>query len=84
MLCVVEVSDNSLARDLGVKLREYARAGIEQYVVIDLVHGLVVDHRRPRGDGYEDVTPLRSGQTVQLSTANPQAVPVLVDRLLPS
>jgi Uma2 family endonuclease len=81
--CVIEVSDNSLARDLGVKLRSYARAGIEQYVVIDLVHNLVVDHRRPLGDGYENVTPLQPGQTVRLSTISAQAVPVLVDRLLP-
>jgi Uma2 family endonuclease len=81
--CVIEVSDNSLARDLGVKLRSYARAGIEQYVVIDLVHNLVVDHRRPLGDGYEHVTPLQTGQTVRLSTISAQAVPVLVDRLLP-
>jgi hypothetical protein len=42
------------------------------------------DHLRPRGDGYEDVTPLRSGQTVRLSAVSPQAVPVFVDRLLPS
>jgi Uma2 family endonuclease len=81
--CVIEVSDNSLARDLGVKLRSYARAGIEQYVVSDLVHNLVVDHRRPLGDGYENVTPLQPGQTVRLSTISAQAVPVLVDRLLP-
>jgi Putative restriction endonuclease len=81
--CVIEVSDNSLARDLGVKLRAYARAGIDQYVVIDLVHDLVIDHRRPRGDGYESVTPLPSGQTVQLGAVGMQAVPVLVARLLP-
>jgi Putative restriction endonuclease len=83
VLCVIEVSDSSLARDLGVKLCEYARAGIEQYVVIDLVHDSVIDHRQPRGDGYEHVTSLHAGQTVQLGTISPQVVPVSVDRLLP-
>lgn len=80
--CVIEVSDSSLARDLGLKLRTYARAGIEQYVVVDLVHDVVLDHCRPLGDGYEEVAALRSGQTVQLRAAT-QAVSVPVDRLLP-
>jgi hypothetical protein len=80
--CVVEVADNSLARDLGVKLRAYASAGIDQYVVVDLVHDVVLDHRRPRGEHYEDVTSLRAGQTVQLTTSA-QSVPVPVVRLLP-
>lgn len=80
--CVIEVSDSSLDRDLGVKLRLYARAGIEQYVVVDLVHDVVLDHRRPRGDGYEDVTALRAGDAVQLRTTT-QAVAVSVTRLLP-
>jgi Uma2 family endonuclease len=80
--CVIEVADNSLARDLGLKLRMYAHAGIEQYVVVDLVHDVVLDHRRPTGETYEEVASLRSGQTVQLR-ATTQAVAVPVDRLLP-
>ncbi len=80
--CVIEVSDNSLARDLGVKLRLYAGAGIEQYVVIDLVHDEVLDHRRPQGDGYGDVTTFRAGDRVDLRAAA-QTVSVPVDRLLP-
>lgn len=81
--CVIEVADNSLPRDLGVKLRAYARAGIEQFVVIDLVHDLAIDHRGPRGDSYEDVRSLRAGETLQLGAAGTQSVPVSVDRLLP-
>jgi Uma2 family endonuclease len=80
--CVIEVSDNSLARDLGFKLRMYAHAGIEQYVVVDLVHDVILDHRRPRSDDYDEVVSFRAGETVQLLTAGP-AVSVPVDRLLP-
>lgn len=80
--CVVEVSDSSLDRDLGLKLRLYAGAGIEQYVVVDLVHDIVLDHRRPRGDGYDHVATLRAGDVVELRTST-DAVAVPVDRLLP-
>lgn len=33
---VIEVSDRTLARDRGIKLRSYARAGIAAYWIIDL------------------------------------------------
>lgn len=33
---VVEVADSTLARDRGIKLRSYARAGIQQYWIVDL------------------------------------------------
>jgi Uma2 family endonuclease len=80
--CVIEVADNSLSRDLGVKLQMYARAGIEQYVVVDLVHDVVLDHRRPDGDGYQDVASLRAGDSVDLR-AGTNAVSVPVRDLLP-
>jgi hypothetical protein len=81
--CVIEVADNSLPRDLGIKLRAYARAGIPQYVVVDLLHDVVVDHRGPEGDRYARVTSLRAGETVHLSAPGGQGVSVAVDRLLP-
>jgi Uma2 family endonuclease len=82
LTCVVEVSDSSLDRDLGLKLRLYASAGIEQYVVVDLVHDVVLDHRRPRGDGYERVATLRAGDIVEIR-ATGDVVSVPVARLLP-
>jgi Uma2 family endonuclease len=80
--CVIEVADNSVPRDLGVKLHMYARAGIAQYVVIDLVHDLVLDHRMPSGDGYQEVASLRAGDSVALR-AGEHAVLVPVIHLLP-
>ena len=79
---VIEVSDSSLARDLGIKLQMYARASIEQYIVVDLVHDVVLDHRTPLGDGYQDVATLRAGAAVEVG-AGEQSVSVPVDRLLP-
>ena len=35
-LCVIEVADSSYERDTGEKLTGYAKAGIKQYVVINL------------------------------------------------
>lgn len=80
--CVIEVADNSLARDLGVKLQMYARAGIEQYVVVDLVHDVVLDHRRPSGDEYQELASLRASDDVELR-AGEHAVSVPVSHLLP-
>jgi len=34
---VIEVSDTSLARDRGIKLRSYARASISPYWIVDLI-----------------------------------------------
>lgn len=34
---VIEVADTTLARDRGIKLRSYARAGIPQYWIVNLI-----------------------------------------------
>jgi hypothetical protein len=34
--CVVEIADSSYERDAGTKLAGYARAGVEQYIIINL------------------------------------------------
>ena len=80
--CVIEVADNSLSRDLGVKLYVYARAGIGQYVVVDVVHDVVLDHRQPSGDEYREVRSLRAGDGVELG-AGEAGVSVPVSHLLP-
>jgi Uma2 family endonuclease len=47
-LLVVEVSDTSLAYDRGVKLRRYARREVQEYWIVDLVHGKLEVYRQPR------------------------------------
>lgn len=83
VLCIIEVAHSSLPRDLGAKLRAYADAGIPQYVVIDLVHDVVLDHANPTGDTYPAPKSLSRGDTLRLSAGGGQFVEVSVERLLP-
>ena len=80
--CVIEVADNSLPRDLGVKLQMYARAGIGQYVVIDSVNTRVLIHENPQSGAYTSVTTAVRGELVKLR-AGPSVIEVPADRLLP-
>ena len=54
-LLVIEVSDSTRAFDRGRKAELYARFGVVEYRVVDLVaHHVRVD-RAPEGDEYADV-----------------------------
>lgn len=46
-LCVVEVADSSYERDSGEKLIGYARAGVEQYVILNLRSRTAEVYTRP-------------------------------------
>jgi Uma2 family endonuclease len=83
VLCVVEVADSSLARDLRTKLRAYADAGIPQYVVVDLVHDVVLDHGNPTGGSYGAATTLHRGDMLRLAAGTARFVDIPVDRILP-
>ena len=54
---VIEVSDTTLAKDLGFKEALYARAGVPEYWVIDINESRVLCHANPRsaaeGGGYD-------------------------------
>ncbi|HET6548882.1 MAG TPA: Uma2 family endonuclease [Solirubrobacter sp.] len=52
---VVEVAVSSQRRDLRVKPRLYAAAGVPVYWVIDVDGGRAVMHSEPAGDHYERV-----------------------------
>lgn len=52
---VIEVATSSLAKDLGIKARLYAAAGVPVYWVVDLSAEVVHVHRRPVETGYEVV-----------------------------
>ena len=49
---IVEVAVSSLQRDVGIKSDLYARAGVEEYWVLDLDGRRLVVQREPRPDGY--------------------------------
>jgi Uma2 family endonuclease len=62
---LVEISDTTLAFDLRTKSHLYARAGIREYWVVDVVGQRIVVHRGPRAGVYEDVVAYHAGQSVE-------------------
>jgi Uma2 family endonuclease len=61
---VIEISDSTLAFDLGPKARLYARAGIPEYWVFDIGGRRVIVHRGPAAGGYSMVTTYAEGEIV--------------------
>lgn len=55
VLWTIEVSDSTLRFDLTVKAGLYARAGIPDYWVIDLINRQIVVHRKPANCAYASV-----------------------------
>lgn len=53
---MVEVAVSSLRRDLIRKARKYAKAGIEEYWVIDVEGGVLHRHTDPTPEGYARIT----------------------------
>lgn len=73
-LLIVEISDSSLRKDLGIKARVYAAADVPTYLVLDVRRSRAHVHTEPGPDGYSSMavvgfdTPLDlAGVTVTLS-----------------
>ena len=54
VLLLVEVAESSLAYDRGVKLPNYALAGIPEYWIVNLIDEQIEVYRRPIGRDYQD------------------------------
>jgi Uma2 family endonuclease len=52
VVLLVDVSKTSLTLDLGKKLKLYAKSGVAEYWVVDIVGGRVIIHREPNDAGY--------------------------------
>ncbi len=69
---VIEVSDTTLAKDLGFKEELYARAGVPEYWVIDLNENRVLCHANPRseveGGGYDGQLDVPFGEALYSAT----------------
>jgi Uma2 family endonuclease len=63
-LLVVEVADSSLLHDRKRKVPLYARAGIPEYWILNLVRRCLEVYREPDGGTYRSKTVLRSRDTV--------------------
>jgi Uma2 family endonuclease len=61
---VIEISDSTLAFDLGPKARLYARASIQEYWVFDIAERRLIVHRDPQAGSYSSVTAYAEGEAV--------------------
>lgn len=76
---LIEVSKTTLKVDLEQKTIIYAKAGISEYWVIDLVNKKLIVHTQPKNDRYCQIVEYKSGMVI------PQAFPditIALDRLL--
>ena len=78
---LVEVSDTTLAKDRGRKLRAYARNGVPEYWIVNLQETQIEVYRDPQGETYGSCLVFRAGQTIA-TLAEPDA-PIAVADLLP-
>jgi Uma2 family endonuclease len=77
---VVEVSDTTLLFDRGPKLALYARNGIPELWIVNLVDERLEVYRRPHGESYRDRFELGKGDRVESGVLRE---PVEVADLLP-
>lgn len=66
ILLVIEISDSTLGRDRVTKSLAYSKAGIRQYLVLNLQNETVEDFREPNEDGYQYKRTLRKGDSLDL------------------
>jgi Uma2 family endonuclease len=60
---IIEVSNTTLAEDLGDKLKCYASLGVQDYWVVNVKAKKWLIHREPSGDKYLSVTELDFGSS---------------------
>ncbi len=77
---VVEVADTSLRKDQTLKAALYARHGIPEYVIVDVVSRRVEIRRKPQGEEWGQTTVLAEGDEFTPLGANG---PLRVADLLP-
>jgi Uma2 family endonuclease len=84
---VIEVADTTLARDRGIKMRSYARAGIAQYWIINLVERAVEVYARPdptaKEPTYLDRAIVRETDSLDLVLDGRSIGPIPTRALLP-
>ena len=76
---LIEVSDRTLNKNLEAKIITYARNGIPEYWVIDLVNKKLIVHRQPQGNIYTQIVEYRSGTIVPQAFSD---IEIDLDKLL--
>lgn len=65
VVLLVEVSDSSLAFDRTTKLPLYARAGLRESWLFDLIDDRIERHTDPRADGYRRIAIAGRGESLE-------------------
>lgn len=85
---VVEISDTTYRKDSGIKLRQYAAAGIQDYWIVNLKSQQIEVYRTPenptgksKGWRYADVKSFRKGSEIKF-LAYPK-IKIAVDEIVP-
>jgi Uma2 family endonuclease len=83
-MAVIEVADSSLEYDRSHKLALYARAGIAQYVIVNVRDGYNEVHETPSPEGrYASSAFVRAGASLPLRVGPDQRLDVEAERILP-
>ena len=76
---LIEISNQTLRKDLKQKIVTYARNGIPEYWVIDLVNKKLIIHTQIQNESYSKVTEYATGTVVSLAFPN---ISISLDKLL--
>lgn len=66
ILLIIEVADSSVEYDRRAKSPLYARAGIQEYWIVNLPQNVLEVYRQPREGSYRSILRLMVGDTVDL------------------
>lgn len=82
---VVEVADASYERDSGEKLAGYARAGVAQYIILNLRNRTAEVYANPdtSAGSYASLHVVAEGQSLLLRVGENESLPVVLADILP-
>jgi Uma2 family endonuclease len=84
-LSVIEVADASYERDSGEKLAGYARAGVVQYIILNLRNRTAEVYTQPDSStgAYASLNVVSEGQSLPIRIGENEVFPVMLADLLP-
>ena len=80
---IIEVSEKSLERDRIDKARIYARAGIVEYWIVNLVDRQIEVHTLPVGESYTNVQNYTAGQSLPLTLDGVVVATIPFEEMMP-
>ena len=63
---ILEIADSTLGYDRNTKSAAYSRAGIRQYLILNVQEKTLEDYREPGVDGFQSKQTYRAGQNFNL------------------